>query len=103
MAEDFDLTVTGRELEPYVKKGAAVRAVRCTRLADGEVGLLLWRGQPLLRQYCEDSEGNIYLFTVNRRLKRDLRVPKGEPVYCFARLLLPELPLPDPLSLPRDF
>ncbi|MGX8698453.1 MAG: S24 family peptidase [bacterium] len=92
--EELVLTVTGRELEPWVKKGGRVRIQRCVSLRDGQVGLFLWREQPLLRQYCEDSEGNIYLFAPNRRIRGDVRVPRGERVYCFGRVLMPEVPLP---------
>lgn len=91
---DFILTVTGRELEPYVRRGGLVRGVRTSRLRDGEVGVFLLGERALVRQFCEDSEGNIYLFTVNRELTDDISVKKGEGPVCFARLLLPEIPLP---------
>lgn len=92
--EPLTLRVTGRELEPYIRRGSTITLLPTPHLSDGEVGLFLWRERPLLRQFCEDSEGNRYLFTVNRKCKPDLRIPKGEPLYCFGKVQMAEVPLP---------
>lgn len=53
----------------------------------------------VLRQYCEDWAGNVYLFAVNRRRSGlDIRLPAagGAPVCSFGRVLLEdEVPLPE--------
>lgn len=94
---DFALVITGDELEPYLKRGETAYIERTSRLRDGEVGVFVYKGAPLCRQFCEDSLGNVYLFTLNRRRKKgDVTVPRGEKgdLFCFGRVLMEDVPLP---------
>ena len=88
---DFALRVEGDELEPYIERGAEIR--------DGDVGLFFAGGDMVLRQYCEDWAGNVYLFAVNRRRSAlDIRLPAadGAPICSFGRVLLDvDVPLPE--------
>lgn len=96
---DFALRVEGDELEPYVKRGGAALIKRGAQIRDGDVGLFFVRGELVLRQYCEDWAGNVYLFAVNRRRSAlDIRLPaaEGAPICSFGRVLLDaEPPLPE--------
>lgn len=87
----------GDYMSPYLRPGQ-VAAVEWKLPAVGQCGVFQYRGQTLVRQYCEDSFGNIYLFVLNRaRRELDVTIPAGEEVRCLGRLLLdrtPPLPLP---------
>ena len=96
---DFALRVEGDELEPYVRPGGIALIKRGAEIRDGDVGLFFAGGDIVLRQYCEDWAGNVYLFAVNRRRSGlDIRLPAagGAPVCSFGRVLLEdEVPLPE--------
>lgn len=96
---DFALRVEGDELAPYVAPGGVALIRRGAEIRDGDVGLFFVRGEMVLRQYCEDWAGNVYLFAVNRRRSGlDIRLPAAEkaPVCSFGRVLLDaEVPLPE--------
>ena len=52
------------------------------------------------KQYCEDTEGNIYLFSLNRARKDAdsvISASSGITVFCFGRVLMPRR-----VPLPRD-
>ena len=75
----FDIGTPMNRVEPggiaLIKRGAEIR--------DGDVGLFFAGGDMVLRQYCEDWAGNVYLFAVNRRRSGlDIRLPAagGAPV-----------------------
>ncbi|MBQ5568366.1 MAG: hypothetical protein IIT41_03880, partial [Oscillospiraceae bacterium] len=59
--------------------------------------IFLARGKSVIRQYCEDSEGGVYLFAVNRRLRRlDLRLGREESIVSIGKLITEEtIPLPE--------
>ena len=63
----------------------------------GQCALFQVNGKALVRQYCEDSFGNIYLFVLDRsRRELDVTIPAGETVLCLGRLQMkktPPLPL----------
>lgn len=95
---DYSLTVTDGSLLPWVRPGERVTVSRRTDLRDGDVGVFHSREGMVFRQYCRDSQGNVYLFAVNRRERnRDLSVPAarfGE-IVCYGRLCLARrIPLP---------
>lgn len=50
------------------------------------------------KQYCQDSQGNTYLFSLNRqRREADITIPATSdlPLICFGRVLLERrIPLP---------
>jgi len=96
---DFAVTLTDDSLLPWVKPGETVYLRRRTDLRDGDVGLFYTAGGMAFRQFCRDSQGNVYLFAVNRRYRwQDLSVPAertGE-IVCYGRA---ELAAPIPLPM----
>ena len=95
---DFALRVTDDECEPYIARGGTAYIQRGAVISDGDVGLFFDGHRAVIRQYCEDWAGNVYLFAVNRRRSElDLRLPRceGKPVCSFGRVILDrEVPLP---------
>ncbi len=93
---EFGVVMTDDTMEPYLKKGEPVFAARPGPLAPGDVGIFLVDNVFVCRQYLEDSEGNAYLFPLNRaRRELDRTLPAGD-VTLFARVLMPErAPLPE--------
>ena len=95
---DYTVTVTDASLLPWVRPGERVTVSRRTDLRDGDVGLFYSREGMVFRQYCRDSQGNVYLFSVNRREReKDLSIPAarfGE-IVCYGRAMLKDrIPLP---------
>ncbi len=87
----------GDYMAPYIRAGAVV-TVEWALPEVGQCGLFHHEGQTLVRQYCEDSFGNIYLFALNRDFRTlDMTIPTGEKLLCFGRLLLEKTP-PLPLN-----
>ena len=86
----------GDYMAPYIRFGEVV-TLEWALPEPGQCGLFSINGQPLVRQYCEDSFGNIYLFVLNRDHRvLDVTIPAGETLDCLGRLLLektPPLPL----------
>ena len=86
----------GDYMSPYIRRGELV-TVDFTLPAPGQCGLFCVAGRTLVRQYCEDSLGTVYLFVLNRACRdMDLTVPPGTSVTCLGRFLLdktPPLPL----------
>lgn len=72
----------GDYMAPYLRPGEVV-TVEWALPGIGECALFETEGKILLRQYCEDSFGNIYLFVLNRsRRDMDVIVPPGQPIRC---------------------
>lgn len=97
---DFAVRVLDDSLLPRLRPGELAMVRRRTDLRDGDVGLFYTRNGMAFRQFCRDSQGNIYLFAVNRRHRvLDRTVPHGrtKDLICYGKLLL----FP-PLSLPLD-
>ena len=97
---DFAVRISGDSMEPHIKDGSRVYVSRDSSLRDGDVGIFFVDGDMKCKQYCEDSFGNIYLFSLNRE-RRDADVfimaDSGVTVFCFGRVILPRRP-----ALPRD-
>ena len=96
---DFAVRLEDDALCPYVKAGNTVYLQRSADLDDGDVGLFYSRGGMVFRQFCQDSQGNIYLFSPDRsRKEADLVIPADalRPV-CYGKVLLG-----DPVPLPED-
>ncbi len=95
---DYTLTVSDGSLLPWVRPGEQVTVSRRTDLRDGDVGVFYSREGMALRQYCRDSQGNVYLFSVNRAERdKDLSVPasRAGEIVCYGRLELRDrIPLP---------
>lgn len=86
----------GSYMAPYIRRGEIV-AVEWALPEPGQCGLFFVAGRTLVRQYCEDSFGNIYLFALDRAFRDlDMTIPSKTPVLCLGRLILdrtPPLPL----------
>ncbi|MGM9520884.1 MAG: XRE family transcriptional regulator [Oscillospiraceae bacterium] len=95
---DFAVRIAGDSMEPYIKDGSRVYVSRMSGLIPGDVGIFFVDGDMKCKQYCEDSEGNIYLFSANReRSDADMTIPasSGMTVVCFGKVLLGvKIPLP---------
>jgi SOS-response transcriptional repressor LexA len=96
---DFAVRLTDDALKPWFSPGQTVYLRRSTRLENGDVGLFFSKGGMVFRQYCRDSEGIIYLFSLDRsRAEEDLRIPAaGEKPVCYGKLVLSK-----PIPLPMD-
>jgi len=92
---DFAARIQGDSMEPYIGDGSIVLVNRSMPLSDGDVGLFFVDGDIKCKQYCEDSFGNVYLFSLNRaRADADTTVPasSGITVFCFGKVLLDRRP-----------
>ena len=92
---DYAVRISGDSMEPYIADGARVYVSRTNALADGDVGIFFVDGDMKCKQFCQDSFGNIYLFSLNRaRQDADVHVPasSGVTVFCFGRVLLKRRP-----------
>lgn len=96
---DFAVTLEDDALAPLFGRGDTVMLKRSTDLADGDIGLFYSRQGIEFRQFCQDSQGNIYLFCLNRERKADdLMIPAdAEKPVCYGKLLLDK-----PVPLPED-
>ena len=94
---DFAIHVHGDSMEPYLPDGS-VALGRKSQPKDGDVGAFLLDGEYVVKQYCADSEGNIYLFSLNRaREDADITIQRDSErsITWFGTILLPRrLPLP---------
>lgn len=96
---DFAARISGDSMEPVIPDGSTVLVKRGEILRDGEVGLFFVDGDMKCKQFCQDSMGNVYLFSINRdRRDADVSIPadSGVTICCFGKVLLkkrPELPL----------
>ena len=94
---EFAIHVNGNSMEPYLPDGSVALGIK-RKPMDGEVGAFWLDGGFLVKQVCQDSQGNIYLFSLNRKREdadetiwhdsdRDLR--------CVGTILMDEkVPLP---------
>ena len=92
---DFAVRIAGDSMEPYIADGSSVYVRRTNDLEPGDVGIFFVDGDMKCKQYCEDSFGNVYLFSLNReRADADVFVSEssGIYVYCFGKVLLPKRP-----------
>ncbi|MBR6115036.1 MAG: hypothetical protein IKQ10_07580 [Oscillospiraceae bacterium] len=96
---DFAVVLDDGALAPYVPAGGTVYLRRSVDLCDGDVGLFRTEKGMAFRQFCQDSRGTVYLFTLDRSEKAgDLVFPVGSryPV-CYGKVLLDR-----PIPLPMD-
>ena len=62
---EFAIHVNGNSMEPWLPDGSVALGVK--RLPrDGEVGAFFLDGGFLIKQFCSDPMGNVYLFALNR-------------------------------------
>ena len=91
----FGVRQADDSMEPYIRAGQIFYVSRGPRPEAGDVGLFLVHGELVCRQCLEDSEGNIYLFVLNRaRRELDITVPPTDPegVRFYGRVLLSSAP-----------
>ena len=85
-------------MEPWICDGDIVLAQRRVDLRDGDVGIFFAKDGMVCKQYCQDSQGNIYLFSLNRnRRDADVHIPASSDlrVLCYGRVLMNrQIPLP---------
>lgn len=92
---DFAARISGDSMEPVIPDGSTVLVKRGEVLRDGEVGLFFVDGDMKCKQFCQDSQGNVYLFSINRaRSDADVVIPadSGLTVCCFGKVLLKKIP-----------
>ena len=96
---DLAVRLDDDSLSPLFRPGETVYLRRSTELLDGDVGLFRASEGMVFRQFCADSQGNCYLFAVNRdRRSEDLVIPakRFRDLVCYGKVILPRpLPLPD--------
>lgn len=89
-------TMDSDDMAPLILPGEALSLVfELPRI--GQVGLFRLGRETLVRQYCEDSFGIVYLLAARRDdPSLDRVIPAGQgPVICLGRILMePDPPLP---------
>ncbi len=86
---DFAVRIAGDSMEPVIPDGS-VALVRRSPIATGDVGLFFVDGDMKCKQYVRDSEGNVYLRSLNRaRADADVAIPasSGVTLCCFGKVL----------------
>ena len=95
---DFAVRIAGDSMEPYIADGSVVLCKRGAIIRDGDVGLFFVDGDMKCKQYCQDYEGNVYLFSANRARKDadvEVKASSGITLLCFGKVLLDKaIPLP---------
>lgn len=94
---DFAVKVHGDSLEPYFHDGDIALGLKGLPQI-GQVGAFYLDGEWILKQYCDDSYGNVYLFAVNRECKStDRTLWHGEEhmLLCMGTLVMDHIPLPN--------
>jgi len=95
---DFAAKIDGDSMEPWIHSGDIVLAQRRVDLRDGDVGIFYAKDGMVCKQYCQDSQGNIYLFSLNReRRDADVMISAASDLrlLCYGKVLMPrQIPLP---------
>ena len=94
---EFAIRVHGDSMEPYLPDGS-IAFGRKTTPRDGDVAAVLLDGTFLVKQVCQDSCGNLYLFSLNRARKdADITIhhDSERSLRCFGTILMEKkIPLP---------
>lgn len=94
---EFAIRVNGDSMEPWLPDGSVALGVKRAP-NDGEIGAFYLDGGFLVKQCCQDSQGNIYLFSLNRaRSDADETIwhDSGRDLRCVGTILMDErIPLP---------
>lgn len=91
---EFAIRITGDSMEPYLHDGEIAFGLKHNP-QDGEVGAFLLDGEFLCKQYCMDSFGNVYLFSLNRRRSdadKTIMRSGDRTLYCFGTIILKNCP-----------
>lgn len=87
---DFAVHISGNSMEPWLPDGSIALGKKGNP-RDGDVAALLVDGAFLVKQVCEDSFGNLYLFSLNReRSDADDTImhDSGRTVHCFGTVMM---------------
>ena len=68
---DFCLTLDSDCMEPIFRRGETLRISRFEAPQEMAAGVFLWRGRIYVRQWCEDSAGNLHLLCANPKRERE--------------------------------
>ena len=93
---DFAIHVNGNSMEPVLADGSIALGVRRFP-KDGEVGAFRLDGEFLVKQFVQDSQKNVYLFSSNReRNDADLIIwhDSDRDLRCYGTILCAPVPLP---------
>ena len=96
---EFAIHIHGDSMEPYLHDGSIALGVK-REPQDGDVGAFMLGGEFLVKQYCEDILGNVYLFSLNRaRSDADVTLwakdRDNNELVCFGTILMKKrVPLP---------
>ena len=95
---DFCLTLDSDCMEPVFGRGETLRITRSEAPREMAAGVFLYRGRVYVRQWCEDSAGNLHLLCANpKREKENLMLSPAERGACLCLgTVLPGKPLPMP-------
>ena len=75
---DFAVVTEDDSLVPFIRAGGRALLRRTAELGDGDIGLFYSREGMVFRQYCSDSRGTVFLFSIDRsRKNEDLEFPPG--------------------------
>jgi phage repressor protein C with HTH and peptisase S24 domain len=91
----FCITVTDDCMEPIIRAGERVYAACDRTPAEFEVGIFLYEGKVVCRQWCEDYAGTIHLLSANpAREVCNISVPRErrEHLACLGRVMLDIIP-----------
>ena len=96
---DFCLTLESDCMEPFFRRGEIVCVTRRESPREMAAGVFWYRGRIYVRQWCEDSAGNLHLLCANpQRERENLMLPPGERGACLCLgTVLPGEPLPPPV------
>lgn len=96
---DFCITASGDSMEPYIPDGSLVYVQRGAPLAEFDPGVFFVGGDVLIKQWCVDSEGTLYLLSANparEAANRMIRASSAETVVCFGKVVGLKKKLPPP-------
>lgn len=94
---DFAIRINGDSMEPYLPDGSIALGVKRAPL-DGEVAALLLDGEFLCKQVCQDLQGDLHLFALNRARKstdQNIRHNEDRRIECFGTILMERVALPN--------
>lgn len=89
---DFAVRIRGDSMEPALPDGGVAYVSRNSGLSDGDVGIFFADGDMLCKQYCIDSRGTLYLFSINRARSdadRSYGSASSARIACLGKVLLP--------------
>lgn len=95
---DFCICIHGDCMAPYIENSTVVYISRKSKISEFDVGLFLYEGEILCRQWCEDYSGTVHLLCANPSRQEDnIAVPreKLDKLRCLGRVMLgKKLPRP---------